>query len=165
MSFTIGDDMINGSDIQDRIDEIEANQDTETLAEESASEEGWKHMGSNKFRNEKWTFEHQYEFDTWVDLCKAFGIELVNNDEDAEELKMLKEVAKMLDGYSDGLKYTTLIHERAFKDYAYGFAEDLELIKHNAQWPYTCINWDDAASELQADYTSVELGSHTYWFR
>lgn len=59
----------------------------------------------------------------------------------------------------------TLIRDSYFKSYAQELAEDCGLIDSGAQWPNTCINWDQAARELQYDYTSCEIDGVTYWYR
>lgn len=35
----------------------------------------------------------------------------------------------------------------------------------DASWPNTCIDWDEAARELQYDYFTVEFDGITYWIR
>jgi hypothetical protein len=59
----------------------------------------------------------------------------------------------------------TAIRESYFEQYAQELAEDLDLIHHDAKWPYTCIDWEKAAAELQYDYTSAEFDGVTYYFR
>lgn len=59
----------------------------------------------------------------------------------------------------------TLIHDDYFVDHAQELADDIGAATHNAVWPYTCIDWDKAADELQMDYTSVEFAGQTYWTR
>ncbi len=39
------------------------------------------------------------------------------------------------------------------------------MIQDGAQWPYTCIDWDEAARQLQMDYASVDYDGVTYWIR
>lgn len=41
----------------------------------------------------------------------------------------------------------------------------LAYMKDANRWPFTCIDWDKAAQELQMDYTSVEFDGITYWVR
>lgn len=59
----------------------------------------------------------------------------------------------------------TLIRDSYFKEFAQQEAEELDLIKPNAPWPNNCIDWDQAARELQSDYSTVEFDGITYWFR
>lgn len=59
----------------------------------------------------------------------------------------------------------TLIRDSYFKEYAQELAEDIGLIKSDAAWPYTCIDWDQAARELRMDYTSVAFDGVDYWVR
>ena len=47
------------------------------------------------------------------------------------------------------------------KDFAQQLAEDLGDLKDNVSWPYTCIDWEQAAHELMMDY--CEEGG--YYFR
>ncbi len=59
----------------------------------------------------------------------------------------------------------TLIRDTYFKDYAQELAEETGAIPDNATWPCTCIDWDQAARELQYDYSGVEIDGITYWTR
>lgn len=59
----------------------------------------------------------------------------------------------------------TLVRDSYFERYAEELADDIGLLKEGAAWPYTCIDWAQAARELQMDYTSVEFDGVTYWTR
>ena len=59
----------------------------------------------------------------------------------------------------------TAIRDSYFKDYAQELAEDIGAIPAGLGWPCTCIDWDQAARELQMDYTAVEFDGITYWVR
>src|SRR5688572_17796193 len=59
----------------------------------------------------------------------------------------------------------TLVRDSYFKDHARELAEDIGAIKEDAGWPARCIDWEQAASELQGDYSSVEYEGVTYWYR
>lgn len=86
--------------------------------------------------------------------------------EDREELTILQKLEEEAEGYAEDWKYgATLIRDSYFKDYAQELAEDIGAIKADAQWPNDCINWDQAARELQMDYTAVEFDGVTYWVR
>ena len=59
----------------------------------------------------------------------------------------------------------TLIRDTYFEDYARELAEDIGAINRDASWPNNCIDWEEAASQLQQDYFSVEYGDVIYWIR
>jgi len=59
----------------------------------------------------------------------------------------------------------TLIADSHFTAYAQELAEDIGAVKDHADWPYTCIDWEWAARELQMDYSSVEFDGSTFWYR
>ena len=44
-------------------------------------------------------------------------------------------------------------------------AEDCGLIPDDAKWPCNCIDWEQAAEELQVDYSTVEYDGETYYYR
>lgn len=88
------------------------------------------------------------------------------DEEDADEYRALKALEEQAEGYSDWLHGATLIRDSYFETYAREMAEDLygREIGEGA-WPFYCIDWEKAASELQVDYTSVEFDGVTYWVR
>ena len=59
----------------------------------------------------------------------------------------------------------TLIRESYFQDYAQELAEDIGAINPSASWPLNCIDWKQATTELQNDYSSVEFDGITFWYR
>lgn len=81
------------------------------------------------------------------------------------ELESLKELADEGEGCEDWEYGATLIRYSYFRDYAMELAEDIGAIKHDAGWPNNCIDWDQAARELQMDYTSVSFNGVTYYVR
>jgi hypothetical protein len=88
-----------------------------------------------------------------------------DEDEDAE-LAALRALADEAAGYAADWQYgETLIRDSYFKQYAEQLAEELDLIPQDAKWPATCIDWDQAARELQMDYTSVSFDGIDYWIR
>lgn len=85
---------------------------------------------------------------------------------EAEELAALKALAAEAEGYAADWQYgETLIRDSYFREYAMELAEDLGVIPAGLSWPCTCIDWDQAARELQMDYTAVDFDGVTYWVR
>ena len=86
--------------------------------------------------------------------------------EEAEELTALESLAEEAEGYASDWKYgETLIRDSYFVDYAQELAEDVCEMPRGIKWPYTCIDWDDAADELKQDYTTVDYDGVDYWIR
>ena len=104
-------------------------------------------------------------------------VEMVN-DEDNEtsqddlfaELKTLRGLLDDLVGdggdeqWCGGWYPITLIRDSYFEDYARDLVEVHRAIDRNSVWPNNCIDWEKAASELQGDYTTVELEGVSYWY-
>lgn len=83
-----------------------------------------------------------------------------------EELTALKELAGQASGYAADWQYgEALIRDSYFQTYAMELADDIGAVDTNAGWPMSCIDWEQAARELQMDYTSVEFDGVTYWIR
>jgi exoribonuclease II len=88
------------------------------------------------------------------------------DDDEKAELAALVALKAEAEGYSSDWQYgATLIRDSYFRDYAQELAEDIGAIDHNAQWPNACIDWDQAARELQMDYSAIEFDGITYWVR
>lgn len=85
-------------------------------------------------------------------------------DEQAE-LESLEALAKEAEGSPDWEYGETLIRDSYFADYAQELAEEIGAIKGDEGWPLNCINWKQAARELQQDYFSVEFDGIDYWIR
>ena len=95
------------------------------------------------------------------DALKAAESEF-GDDEQAElsELETLRDEigeSTMRDGEA-------MIPESDFKSYAMQVAEDLSD-GNTARWPFTCIDWNEAADELKQDYTSVSYQGEDYFIR
>jgi len=85
--------------------------------------------------------------------------------DEANEYKQLRDLAEQAEGYSDWKDGATLIRESYFKDYAQQLAEDIGAVNADATWPNNCIDWDQAARELEVDYTQVDFDGVTYLIR
>lgn len=88
-------------------------------------------------------------------------------DEEREsEYQSLKAFCDEAEGYAVDWRHgESLIRDSYFETYARELAEDIGAIKGNESWPCNCIDWERAASELQADYTSIEWDGVKYWVR
>ena len=88
------------------------------------------------------------------------------DSDEAAELAALKALAEEASDYAPDWEYgETLIRDSYFKDYAQELAEDCCDMPADAAWPFRCIDWAQAARELQMDYTAVEFDGVTYWVR
>ena len=58
-----------------------------------------------------------------------------------------------------------LIRDSYFTEYAEELADDIGLVPSGSDWPARCIDWEQAAAELQMDYSSAEFEGVTYWYR
>jgi len=87
-------------------------------------------------------------------------------EELVEELRVLKKLAEEGKSASPDWEYgVPLIRDSYFKEYAQDYAEDIGAINSDASWPYTCIDWEQAARELRMDYTAVYFDGVIYWVR
>ncbi len=88
------------------------------------------------------------------------------NDDFIIELKALEALnAEGEDYAADWIHGETLIRDTYFEDYAQELADDIGAVATDAVWPYTCIDWTQAARELQMDYTQVDFDGVAYWIR
>lgn len=93
------------------------------------------------------------------------------DDEQVEEWSRLKSLLSDLEGNGGDEQWRgswypiTLVRDSYFEDFARDEAEQLGLIKSDMSWPYTCINWEKAAEQLQQDYSSISFDGVDYWYR
>jgi len=149
-------DVIDSRDIIARIDELESEQtDLQDSLDEAEEElESLDEDATNQERMERENAAREAE-----GALKTF------NDDYGEELKALKSIADECEGYGDWSCGEILINEEHFEDYARELAEDIGAIPKDSKWPCTCIDWEQAAEELKADYTSVDFNGTTYYMR
>ncbi len=131
------DDMIDSRDVIARIEELEA--EREAISSEIDELEDADAVGEAQNALERWDAEN------------------------GAELAALKALAAEGESFADWEHGETLIRDSYFQEYAEQLADDIGAIDRDAKWPTSCIDWEKAARELQADYTSVEFDGVTYW--
>ncbi len=100
------------------------------------------------------------------DLVDVEDVDVEDWDaENGEELTALKALADEGESSADWLHGETLVRDSYFQTYAEKLADDIGAIDRNASWPVNCIDWEQAARELQQDYSSVDFDGVTYWIR
>jgi len=87
------------------------------------------------------------------------------DDDNGAELAALKALAEEGEGCGDWSHGETLIRDSYFEDYARELADECGDMPRDLHWPFTCIDWEKAARELQYDYTTVDFDGVTYWIR
>jgi hypothetical protein len=165
------EDIIDSRDIIARIEELEAEIEAEEISEDNGAEPQLDEDGNTKV-----------ETATCGTCGKSWNDALISSStptpggrcpyehihDEIEELKVLHSLAEEASGYAaDWSHGETLIRDSYFEDYAQQLAEDIGATNSEAahQWPLTCIDWKQAARELQMDYTSVDYDGVTYWIR
>lgn len=163
------DDIIDSRDVIARIEELEgereALQDNFDEAESAFDEVEAVYVDS--VENQSDTAKQAAELDALAETRAEYDEALREWDADnGAELAALKALADEASGYAADWQYgEQLIRDSYFKEYALELADDIGAIDRNASWPMTCIDWDQAASELQMDYSAVDFDGVTYWIR
>ncbi len=137
------DDVIDSRDIIARIEELEAERDDHA---ECDCEPG--------------------ALDDDGCICEPAKQWAAKNPDDAEELRILTALAEEAEGCAADWKHgETLIRDSHFIDYAEQLADDIGAIDKEQSWPLNCIDWTEAARQLQMDYAAVDFDGVTYWVR
>ena len=106
----------------------------------------------------------------WEYLETANDVDKDPGSEDQQELGLLTTLLDNLKGSGGDEEWrgdwypSTLILDSYFEEYAREEAESIGAISKQFTWPLNCIDWEQAAAELQMDYTSVEFDGVTYWY-
>ena len=82
-----------------------------------------------------------------------------------EELANLRSLAEEAESSPDWKYGEALIRDSYFQEYAEQLAEDIGAIQKGATWPNNCIDWEEAAEQLQQDYMCVDFDGVKYWIR
>lgn len=144
-------DIIDSREIIARIEELksdldcleEAVEEAQERLEEALSDEAAE-QAENILREAKQALE------TW---------------EDRDEYETLIALAAECESSLDWRYGESLIRDNYFEDYARELAKDCGMVLGDESWPLNCIDWEQAAKELQVDYFSVEFEGETYWIR
>jgi hypothetical protein len=168
------DDVIDSRSIIERIEELTEFKDALDTAREALTEAKDALTTAQTEANDN-TDDEQADAlaqafdaanDAVSDAESAVGLAEVDfGDDEAEELRVLEALQEEGEGYSDWRHGATLVRDSHFEQYAREFADEIGAIPKGATWPCTCIDWTQAAEELQQDYSSVEFGDVTYWIR
>ncbi|MDR6455481.1 hypothetical protein [Variovorax paradoxus] len=142
MALNLSYDLIDVSEITDRVDELrEAREDWALDAAQDLDTEGARNLWATEF------------------------------PEDAEELANLESILEDLCGYGGDHQWEgdwypqTLIARSHFVTYAQDLAEDCGMVNPHASWPNNCIDWEFAASQLEQDYSEVTVNGSEYLYR
>lgn len=78
----------------------------------------------------------------------------------------LAELEELESEISDFMHGETMVPETEFQDYARELAEECGgYDSRNVKWPFTCIDWSQAAKELAMDYSTVTYQGTDYYVR
>ena len=92
-------------------------------------------------------------------------------DGEPEELAMLEGILSELAGYGGDEEFEgdwypmQLIADGYFQEYTQNLAEECGMVDTSARWPMNCIDWEQAARELQMDYSNILIHCDPYWYR
>jgi len=153
--FNLGDNIIDSRDVIKRIEELESDLADLKQAVDDAKEnvESWK--GYEEFADEL--------EDAKTEIKEAEAA--LEEWDDKDEYEALKQLENEFSGYGDWDHGETLILDSHFEDYARELAEETCDMKNSNQWPFSCIDWEEAANELKGDYVSADADGYTYWMR
>jgi len=105
-----------------------------------------------------------------LDIIERIGelLDIPSDERTSDEERELTALLLLEEDASDSPDWEygeTLINDAYFKEHAMELADDCGMIKDADKWPYSCIDWDQAALELQMDYMEVDFMGFTFWIR
>ena len=103
----------------------------------------------------------------WEDLKARRDDEDQIDPLDEDETERCTKLADLFGeiGESAGIHGGTLIPDGEFVDYAKEYAEDVIADCDTSRWPFTSIDWDDAADDLRQDFTTVTFDGEDFLWR
>ena len=102
-----------------------------------------------------------YERLEWLEEKEGMHEEYPDKPDLDEDEKEELEDLKRAEGYIYD-RSQTLINDDYFQTFAQEYAEEIGAIPDTYHWPTSCIDWEMAAKDLQADYTAVEIDGVTF---
>lgn len=146
---------IDTRDLQETLNELETSRD-DFIAEKQEEFEAQQEAAEAEAAEA----QEEFEADEMPDYAAMWAAE---NPDEAAELEALTDLADEIgDEFRHGVQ---LIRESDFTEFAQEFADEIGAVDRDASWPYTCIDWDKAAEELQQDYSSCEYDGTDYLYR
>ena len=158
-SISNTDNIVDSRDVIKRISELESDRDDLQSAITDAEKEIANHVPDE---DEETNLQQVDDLQTALTTAMQ-ELEDWKTDSDGEELKDLLALQSEGESSPDWYHGETLMHEDYFETYARQLAEDIGAISGEEKWPLTCIDWKEAAEELQQDYTSLDFGGETYY--
>lgn len=172
---------INSSDVDDRIEYLEAEQldlELEIADLKERIEEECDNLGIPCESPEDWLAQEDLldpslSDPDWLSLWRLKFL-LEDLDDKAGEfqewlddyVEELNELSELRDSCQYGWEYGLyLIRDDEFTDYAKSTAEDLMSRDSLRSWPCDCIDWEQAADALRMDYSQVDFRGSTYLFK
>ena len=153
------EDMIDSRDVIARIEYLESEHESAREALELAADD-LEDLASDPTPCPETLAAAQTAYDSARAALQTFETDYL------PEMLALRELASECEGYvADWVHGEALIRDSYFREYAMQLADDIGAVPSDAQWPNTCIDWDQAARELQMDYTSISFDGVDYWVR
>lgn len=164
------DDVINVSDITERVDELREERDglqSDVTDAEEAYAEGMENPDLNGLQQEALALALAEARDK---LAEWTGNESHDVSPEAEELATLESLLGDMCGYGGDHQWEgdwypgSLIRDSYFTEAMQELVSDIGDLPKDIP-AYLVIDWDATATNLQADYSSVEYEGVTYWYR
>src|SRR4029453_2911753 len=111
-------------------------------------------------------------FEELENKCAELAEDKNNESDDVMEYREIRDFLDKVKGYGGDEQWrgdwypVGFIADSHFEAYAEELAEDCGMIQQGATWPNNCIDWKQAAHQLQEDYSSIWIGkADQYWYR
>jgi hypothetical protein len=154
MSNTISnnDDIIDSRDVIARIEELESERPETYESEETPGVYGFIGCESDSYNSEEGA------------EVAGFAHWALENPEDADELTSLQALANECEGYGDWAHGEALIARSYWVDYVQELLASIGDIPQDVP-DYVVIDWEATASNIEADYMSVDFDGTEYLMR